>query len=147
MNTKRLTDNYGFTLMELMIAVSIVAILAAIALPSYQEQIRRSRRSDGQVALLAIAIAQTKMRVNCIQYATTLAGTPSCAADGARAVLGLSATSPEGYYNLALSGVSATGFTASAIPIGNQARDTAGSVACDPLTIDQDVHREPRECW
>ncbi len=148
MNANRITNNHGFTLVELMIAVSIVAILTAIALPSYQGQIRRSRRSEGQVALLAIAIAQEKMRANCTQYASTVAGTPNCdAAESPPYALGLSATTPEGDYHLSLSGVSATGFTASATPVGDQAKDTAGGVACDPLTIDQDGNREPRECW
>ena len=147
MHTKGSKENHGFTLIELMIAVSIVAILAAIALPSYQEQIRRSRRSDGQVALMAIAIAQEKMRGHCTQYASTLSGTPSCDADGANAALGLDATSSEGYYRLSLSGASSAGFTATAVPIGHQARDTAGGISCNPLTIDQDSNREPRECW
>ena len=42
----------GFTLIELMITVAIVAILAAIALPAYNSQVARSRRADVQTILL-----------------------------------------------------------------------------------------------
>ena len=42
----------GFTLIEVMIVVAIVAILSAIALPSYTEYIRRSHRADARAGLL-----------------------------------------------------------------------------------------------
>jgi type IV pilus assembly protein PilE len=43
----------GFTLIELMITVVVVAILAAIAFPNYKEQIARSRRTEAQTILMA----------------------------------------------------------------------------------------------
>ncbi|MBS0452979.1 MAG: type IV pilin protein [Proteobacteria bacterium] len=45
----------GFTLIELMIVVAVIAILSAIALPSYQEHIRRSKRSEAQGILMEAA--------------------------------------------------------------------------------------------
>ena len=45
----------GFTLIELMIVVAIVAILAAIAYPSYQDSVRKSRRADTKSVLLEAA--------------------------------------------------------------------------------------------
>ncbi len=50
LNMKKVST--GFTLIEIMIVVAIVAILAAIALPSYKEQVAKSRRSEPAVALL-----------------------------------------------------------------------------------------------
>lgn len=50
LNRERL--QVGFTLIELMIVIAVVAILAAIGYPSYQEQVAKSRRADVQRALM-----------------------------------------------------------------------------------------------
>lgn len=50
----------GFTLIELMVVVAIVAIIAAIAIPTYQTQIRESRRVDAKTAVLDLAAREEK---------------------------------------------------------------------------------------
>src|SRR5688572_32857393 len=53
----------GFTLMELMIAVVVVGVLTAIALPSYQEHVRRAKRAEGKTALLKAAQLQERIYI------------------------------------------------------------------------------------
>jgi type IV pilus assembly protein PilE len=55
--------NHGFTLLELMIVVAVVGILTAIALPSYQEHVRRSKRAEGKAALLKAAQLQERIYI------------------------------------------------------------------------------------
>ena len=55
----------GFTLIELMIAVAIVALLTAVALPAYQEYLNKGRRAEGQAALQrAIQLQERNYTVN-----------------------------------------------------------------------------------
>jgi type IV pilus assembly protein PilE len=139
----------GFTLIEILIVVAVVAILAGVAFPAYQDQIRKARRTDGQSALVGIAMAQERFRANCSRYAGALdpaeSGMVCDAADGY--VLPLSAESPEGWYALILEDADAARFTAIAAAQGAQAADRSGGVDCDLLTIDQEGAKTPPECW
>jgi type IV pilus assembly protein PilE len=50
----------GFTLVELMVVILVIAILASIAVPTYQSQIRKSRRTDAKAAVLDLASREEK---------------------------------------------------------------------------------------
>jgi len=62
----------GFTLIELMIVVAVVAILASIAYPSYQDQITKTRRTDGHTVLLDAINRQERFFTNNNTYSTSL---------------------------------------------------------------------------
>src|SRR4051794_18602897 len=65
-------SNKGFTLIEVMIVVTIVGILAAIAYPSYIAAIRKSNRPSAESYLMEIASRQQTYLINNRSYASTL---------------------------------------------------------------------------
>ncbi|MEJ1296962.1 MAG: type IV pilin protein [Candidatus Sedimenticola sp. (ex Thyasira tokunagai)] len=120
----------GFTLVELMIVVAVIGILAAIAYPSYNEQVRKSRRTDAQTALMEVTNREEIFFSNFNTYTTVVVSPSGCT--GAACGLGYIATSPEGYYNISVAAGTAgigTSFTASAARVSGsaQASDKCGT--------------------
>ncbi|MBK6787151.1 MAG: prepilin-type N-terminal cleavage/methylation domain-containing protein [Betaproteobacteria bacterium] len=114
----------GFTLVELMIAVVVVALLASIALPSFMDSIRKSRRSEAFAALAQVQQAQERWRSNGSSYAESLTN----AANGTPPGLGMaSATTAKGYYTLSLSGAGASGYTVTATAVAGTSQASDGN--------------------
>ena len=52
--------SHGFTLIELMIVVAVISILAAVAIPSYQDSVRKGKRAEGRAALTELLLQQER---------------------------------------------------------------------------------------
>ncbi|MFT4195889.1 MAG: type IV pilin protein [Ottowia sp.] len=106
-------EQKGFTLIEVMIVVAVVAILSAIALPSYTEYIRRGHRADARAGLLQAQQWLERAATATGTYPTTLPASLTWSADTSKR------------YTIALSGTSAA-FTLTATPRGAQTGDKCG---------------------
>jgi len=91
----------GFTLIELMITVVIVAILASVAWPSYQSYVQRSRRADAQSLMLAIVNKEQQYLLDARQYTDVLgAGGLAIAQQGWDCTQNASKTCANAFYDI-----------------------------------------------
>lgn len=128
----RVQHSRGFTLIELMITVAVVGILAAIAYPSYQEQVRKSRRADAKSVLLQAAQWMERYYTENNRYDQNLAGT---AVSTSFSTAGLTKSPVDGaakYYDISLAAVARNTFTLNAAPTSgtDQTKDK-----CQTLTL------------
>jgi type IV pilus assembly protein PilE len=133
----------GFTLIELMIAVAIVALLAAVAMPSYQSYIRKGNRADATSLLQAVQLAQEKHRLGNATYAKDFASLdPPCKCNS---------TSERGHYSVAISGDSATGYTLTANAESTMQKGDTGCTAIKLKvtggTIEYGLDADGKKCW
>lgn len=117
-----MTTTKGFTLIELLVAVAIVGILAAIALPNYQEHILRSNRVKAQACMSEHAQFMERYYTTNMTYV------------GAAPVLGCTTESGlNGRYTIALNNVAARTYTVTATAIGAQVKDKCGNLSLDQI--------------
>ena len=125
----------GFSLIELMIVIAVVAILASIAGPALSKYVQKGRRADAQQVMLDMANDQALWRSSNANYATYAElGSPTISY----------------YNNPVVNGLSATTFNISLTAAGGQAGDEEDGVACTPLTYTLNgsvITKTPVVCW
>ena len=137
MNSKK---SKGMTLVELLIVVAIVAILASVALPSWNSQVQKARRADARNTLTFVQVEQEKYRADTGSYA------PSMTALG----FGSYNSPTRDYYNISIVSSSETAFVASATPNtnGDQDNDRCGTFAVDQSGPNESgVYASISDCW
>lgn len=111
----------GFSLIELMLVVTVMGIFAAVAYPSYMDQVRKSRRAEAQSVLMHLANLQQQRLLDARTYASTISALPS---------FSLPAQVP-GFYAISVSAPNSTppAFTATATPQNDQTKDKCGTLS------------------
>jgi type IV pilus assembly protein PilE len=134
----------GFTLMELMIGVAVVAVLTGIAISAYGYQVSKSRRADAKAALLDLAAREER-------FFTTNNTYTNAAASLGYAALPSSIPGGTGQttYTLSITAVSATSYTAQATRAGAQATDNCGDYTINDRGVQGNVNntQATAQCW
>ena len=131
----------GFTFVELMIIVTIIGILSAIAIPSYTKYILKAHRAGAITGVLELASRQARY------YTTNNTYTTSMRALGyATDPMPLENASSH-YYNLSITDGDGDSFSVQAVPVGKQTGDTCGTFIYNDLGQRTMSGGTVGECW
>jgi type IV pilus assembly protein PilE len=132
--TQQTTRQRGFTLIELVIAMVVIGILAAISIPSYAAYVQRSNRVATQAFLADLASRQQQYLLNRREYGSLT--------DLGITVPGDISKSYTVTMTAELPANAPPRFTATATPVGGQAAERCGT-----LTINSAGQKSPAGCW
>lgn len=132
----RATEQSGFSLVELLIVATIIAILGALAYPSFSVYLLKNQRLAAQKSLYALQLQQEEWRISHAQYATDISDLEPSLADHTHYSFSITEASSSHYQ------LTATAKTNSA-----QAQDRQGSQSCQTLTLNRNHEKTPTECW
>jgi type IV pilus assembly protein PilE len=139
----KITKN-GFTLIELIVVIAIIGIIMAYAIPSYQRQVIRTKRTEAHNVLTQISARQEKNNAVFLQYASTIAAgnTPTADDLGYAGIAFMS--SPDYLYTMD----NTNAYTITATAQGaTQINDTFGPDNCTVLTLNSLGQKTPLTCW
>jgi type IV pilus assembly protein PilE len=140
----------GVTLLELLVALALAGVLAALAYPSYRAALLRAHRVEAIDALLGVAAAQERFHIQHGRYASRL----DDGSDALEPVLTISAVTAGGRYRLALAGSGLNDFTATAAQLEGSGQDA--DERCSLFSIRANGQRAARDrrgadttglCW
>ena len=121
--TKRGYRQSGFSLLELMLTIAIIAIIAAVAIPSYRDSVVRGYRSQAQADLMAMAQRAENVMSTELSYARL---------NGATARSPQDAPDENKVYDITVS-ATATTFTATASPVSSGPAAGNGDLSINQL--------------
>lgn len=135
----------GFTVVELVIVVAVVAILSTIAYSGYTESIRKARRTEARNAMLNISALQERFRYSNPRYADSLVILGSASAFPQTDSCGSAAPIPAGavrtekcFYDIRMAATAAplaSAFTLTATPINGQVDDKCGRLTLNNFQL------------
>ena len=131
----------GFSLIELLIVITVVGLLLAVALPSYTRYVLRSHRSSAVTGVLDLASRQARY------YTTNNTYTTSMTALGYPADPMPLTDSSNRYYDLSVASATATAFTVRAVPVNAQTKDTCRTYTYTDLGVKSVSSGTLGDCW
>ena len=145
----------GFTLIEVMIVVVILAILTMLAVPSYQEYMARSKRADVQGALYGLASAMTRFYTENNTYCGSDDGGTigTCVSPDSPGIFSSQVPISGGtaYYNLTISAVAANSYTLTATRTGTMNADKCGDFTLQHTNVrglnNESAGINVNDCW
>lgn len=126
----------GFTLTEAMVVIAILAIMSAIAYPSYRDQSRKTRRGEALTNILGIQANYEGYNAQYNSYPASNTFPPANSINNTENYAYTTITTPTTYT-----------ITATALPTSDQINDTQGNTSCASISIDNTGNQTPANCW
>ena len=117
----------GFSLIELLIVLTIISVISAMGYPSFRDYLIRAHRIDGQSALIELACRMETYHMQNKTYQTATIGT------GTKTDVLSSYVTKQGWYRLSINHANDTRYLLQATPINTQAMN---DTLCQSLTLD-----------